>query len=372
MGVFLLTVWPVWSIRLRIMKTILPCLIGPALLAGVGYCLHAQDAGEKLATGKVLLLLNGHVMEGDIEKIGTQMRVRRGASEVWIAADLSARLCADWDDAYLFMETLIKADSANDHVKLARWCNMQHMNDKALRQAKIALELQPEHPGARQIVMLLERNMREPADKATPVSVPVPISVPGKPAETPFFVDVTAETSIAFTTKVQPILMNTCANCHANGGGGKFVLERVSEGGQKVATQRNLAAVLSFIDMDRPSISPLLVKAVAPHGAATPPIKDRSAKPFVALKDWLDLTIAKNPHLKDYHAAKKGAPAPPNPEHKSSFGTQKSSAAPAQREIIVSVQQPQAPPGEREWCDPDIFNDWAHPRVGPQQTANSR
>jgi hypothetical protein len=349
----------------------LPCLIVPALVAGVGYCLHAQDAADKPATGKVLLLRNGHVMEGDIEKVGTQMHVRRGASEVWIAADLSARLCPDWDDAYLFMQTLIKADSAGDHVKLARWCNMHQMNDKALAQAKIALELQPEHPGARQIVTLLERTMRAPAVKSAPVSAAVPASVPVKSAEAPFFVDVTAETSIAFTTKVQPILMNTCANCHANGSGGKFVLERVSEGGQKVATQRNLAAVLSFIDMDRPSISPLLVKAVSPHGATTPPIKDRSAKPFVALKDWLDLTIAKNPQLKDYHAAKKGAPAKTNQEPKSSFGTHQSSAAPAQREIVVSVQQTHESQTPREdEFDPRIFNDWAHPRV--QQTANSR
>jgi hypothetical protein len=339
-----------------IMKTFLPCLIGPALMAGVGFFLHADDAVEKAATGKVLLLKNGQVVEGDIEKVGTQMRVRRGASEVWIAADLSARLCADWDDAYVFMQTLIKADSAGDQVRLARWCNMHHMNDRALTHAKLALQLQADHAGAKQIVTLLERSQREPGGKSSPVAASAPATGAAKSTETAFL-DVTAETSIAFTSKVQPILMNTCASCHANGGGGKFALERVSEGGQKVASMRNLAAVLNYIDMDRPSISPLLVKAVTPHGASSPPIKDRSAKPFIALKDWLDLTIAKNPQLKEYNAAKKGSPAKSNSDRpRVGFGAQQSSATPAQP----------------EWCDPSIFNDWAHPRAGPSQTANRR
>jgi hypothetical protein len=244
------------------------------------------------------------------------------------------------------------------------------MNDKAMTHAKIALELRPEHVGAKQIVTLLERTMRDPAGKPAMVSAPTPVSVPAKSADTPFFVDVTAETAIAFTTKVQPILMNTCANCHANGSGGKFILERVSEGGQKVATQRNLAAVLNFIDMDRPTISPLLTKAVSPHGATTPPIKDRSAKPFVALKDWLDLTIAKNPQLKEYHAAKKGVPAKSTEQPKTTFGTHQSSAAPAQRANVVAVQQPQAAFDDE--FDPRIFNDSYHPRARPQQTADSR
>ena len=69
-------------------------------------------------SGKVLLLRNGQVLEGEIDKVGMQMRIRRGMSEVWIAADLSARLCADWDDAYLFMRTLIKEDNAHDQVRL--------------------------------------------------------------------------------------------------------------------------------------------------------------------------------------------------------------------------------------------------------------
>jgi hypothetical protein len=165
--------------------------------------------------------------------------------------------------------------------------------------------------------------------------------------------------------------MNACASCHASGVGGKFVLERVSDGSKKTSTQFNLAAVLGYIDLDRPTISPLLTKAVTPHGGAvSSPIKDRNSKPFVAIKDWIDLTIAKNPQLREYQAIRKGVPVKTAPaQPKSDFGAQQQqSAAPSYAPQPVSVQRPQTPM-QREWCDPDIFNDWAHPRVRPQETA---
>ena len=48
---------------------------------------------------------------------------------------------------------LIKPDVANDRVKLARWCHMHKLTAEALEQARIALELQPEHTDAKQMVM---------------------------------------------------------------------------------------------------------------------------------------------------------------------------------------------------------------------------
>ena len=82
------------------MKTYLPFLIVPAAIVGVAIFVQAQDADKERTTGKVLLLKTGHAMEGDIDKVGTQLRIRRGKSEVWIAADSAVRLCADWDDAF--------------------------------------------------------------------------------------------------------------------------------------------------------------------------------------------------------------------------------------------------------------------------------
>jgi len=287
------------------MKTTIRSLFVLAILVGVGMSLYAQDAEKERTKGTVLLLKNGHAMEGDIEKVGSQLCIRRGASEVWIAAERTARLCADWDDAFSYVRSMIKTDDANDVIKLARWCHLHRLTDKALEQARLALDLQPMNSDAKQIVTMLERMKKEPTP-TTPVLIPV--TIPSLPEVAPT-VDVTSESSIAFTTRVQPILMNTCASCHATNNGGKFKLDRVSDHSQKAATQRNLAAVMPYIDLDRPAISPLLTRAITPHGGAPmPAIRDRSSVPFQALKQWIDMTVARNPQLKDYAAAKKGTP----------------------------------------------------------------
>src|SRR4051812_28704485 len=123
------------------MKLCIRFLFAVSLLAGAGGILHGQETDPERKSGKVLLLRSGHVMEGDIEKIGAQMRIKSGASEIWISDDKARKLCADWDDAYVFLQTLVKLDDADGRVKLARWCHMNHQNAKALEQAKYALEL---------------------------------------------------------------------------------------------------------------------------------------------------------------------------------------------------------------------------------------
>jgi hypothetical protein len=359
------------------MKTLMRCLILPALAVGFACSVRAQEPEEPGKTGKLLLLKSGHVMEGDIKQVGKQMCVRRGDSEVWIAADKTMRLSPDWLDAYAFMQTLIRPDNANDRVKLARWCHQNHLNTEALSQARFALDIQPNHGDAKQLVILLERALKTPLPTQTPTVVKTTAPPPPTPKvqQTPN-VDVTSETMIAFSLKVQPILLNACANCHAGASDSKFRLERVSMSGHKVATQQNLMAVLEQVNLDRPSISPLLVKAVTPHGhEQNAPLKDRSAKPFQSLQQWIVEAIAKNPQLKDYRDAKK--PLPKRPEEKpSTFSSERSSAeisVPAPRIEMTALKtapvaepRTQTPREERDWCDAAWFNECFHPHGRPQ------
>ncbi len=363
-----------------------------AVFAGVGFFLHAQDGDKQGAKGKVLLLKSGHAMEGDIEKVGTQLCVRRGKSEVWIAEDKALRLCTDWDDAFAFVFAQIKGDDAGDRVRLARWCHLHRLNEKALEQARIAVEIQPNHADAKQIVRLLERALKEPAPAPRPV---VPI-VSAQPAEATPTVDVSFETTVAYSTKVQPILMNLCATCHANGAGGKFRLERVSESNQKGSTQRNLAAVLTYVDLDHPAISPLLVMAITKHGdAPAAPIRDRSAKPLQSMQQWIEQTVAKNPQLKDYARKKTPDKLPPSSPGRGGEGSKfpmLRTTAPAPGEDVVSQPVPRleidaknpprvqpaeqtkasAPATPVDEFDPLRFNMWAHPQHFRQQAASNR
>lgn len=358
------------------MKTILRWLIMPAVLAGLADYVRAQELGEPRKTGKVLLLKNGHAMEGDIEQVGTQYCIRRGTSEVWIAGDRALRLSPDWFDTYAYMQTMIKLDSAADRVKLARWCHMHKLPEEALEQVKAALQLQPENADAKQILAALEIAKKAPPSKQV---VRAAAPTPPRPAEPAPTVDVTAESLVAFTAKVQPILMNLCASCHVNDSNGKFQLERVFESGHKVATQRNLAAVLSQVDLDRPTISPLLVKAITPHGREPlAPIRDRSAVPFQAMQHWIADTLQKNPQLKEYRDAQK-SPSVTTPVGKSAAVASPPTNGPKGAPVEVSLTTPRLEmtvvpaaqqtqttptvrPHEPDWCDPAHFNDYYHPK----------
>jgi hypothetical protein len=306
--------------------------------AGLHGALLAQQAGPEPTTGKVLLLRNGQVMEGDIRKTSAEIFVRNGMSEIGVSANLALRLCANWDDAYVFAQTMIKLDDANERVVLARWCHRHGMADRALEQARRALELKPDLADARQIVTALERAQLEKST-TKPAATPTPQPIATVAAqETITAVDVTSETQIAFVMKVQPILMNTCANCHCTGRGGKFQLERVQNVTQKAAAQKNLARVLTYIDLERPTISPLLVKSVMPHGnASQSPMKDRNSPAFRTLQEWIVQTIARNPHLKEYHATKqpqKEAPPRLSSGTKTTASSSSSADAPKDGEVV--------------------------------------
>src|SRR5262249_61729093 len=85
-------------------------------------------------------------------------------------------------------------------------------------------------------------------------------------------VEVHIEAVSEFATRVQPILMNTCACCHATAGkGGAYQLQRDHDytlNGQK-ALQQNLAATLAQVNLHQPQSSPFLTKAVSVHGDST-------------------------------------------------------------------------------------------------------
>jgi hypothetical protein len=352
------------------MKTLLRWLILPTLVVGIAATLRAQETGETRKTGKVLLLKSGQVMEGEIEQVGNEMCIRRGSSELRIATDRTVRLCPDWIDAYAFMLAHIRDTNADDHLKLARWCHANRMADQAIHHTKAALELQPNHGEAKQLLTALERMGQPQADRPAVAPIATPPVPAVRPVEAPAAVDVTAESFIAFATKVQPILMNACASCHASEKVTAFRLERVADSNRKVSTLRNLAMVIEHTDLDHPTVSPFLVKAVTPHGKdAITPLKDRSAAPFQALQGWVVDTIKKNPQLKEYRAAKNPAPIKKQPEEKPSTFSSQGSSLDVSRPLT-----PATPPRVarvRDWCDPDIFNEWAHPPSSSPQVAQT-
>jgi hypothetical protein len=261
----------------------------------------APGQTPELLRGKALLLDNDRVLEGDIEKVETQYRVKRTVGELWLPASRVKKLCKDVGECYDAMKAQLNLKDADERLKLARWCQVNGMSNYAFLEAKAALDMRPEHKESISLVQMLERvsitSATTPArPKATPAPQPPPIARGTS-------VDISNEAFATFATRVQPILMNTCVSCHSNGRGGAFQLLRVSDGGHRASAQGNLKIVLEFVNVEKPALSPLLIKSVVAHGGVpTPPIKNRQAVPFQTLQSWVEQLVESNPHLKEMRA----------------------------------------------------------------------
>ena len=124
-------------------------------------------------------------------------------------------------------------------------------------------------------------------------------AVPGTEAE----LVIRPEAARAFPGRVQPILMNLCANCHcrADHPSGFKLMRVTGEFANAQATSRNLRAAAMFVRPENPSASPLLTKAITPHGGARDPsLTGRDHPAFKSLEIWA-------------HWARPAAPPPAQP-----------------------------------------------------------
>jgi hypothetical protein len=304
--------------------------------------LSPAEPPQPARTGKVLVLENENVLVGEIERLGDQYRVRRSLGETWVPANHALCLCSDMEAAYAFIRGRANLHDPDERLRLARWCRGNGLLAQAITEAKAALTLRPDHPESRRLLALLEL-----AAEAPP-SVPVPPPAPEKP--TPG-VDLTAECLGMFVTKVQPVLMNTCANCHTTAHPGPFRLTRAYEGlSTGKALQQNLAVVLAQVNFAQPQTSPLLTKAVSDHAHnGQAPLRGRQMAAYRTLEDWVRLTLENNPQL---HEPQPPPPATPMGRAESTWGQEHTPPPPKPAAKVSGTPDP---------YDPEDFNRLAHP-----------
>jgi hypothetical protein len=283
------------------MKTLIPLV----LYAAVFTAPNAPSPADMGPTrGKVLILENEQPLVGDIERVGDSYRVRRLIGETTVPADRVLRLCADMDEAFQFVRSRANLADADERLRLAEWCRLNGLHEQAVAEVKAAVQLRPDHVATRRLLSYLE--------ESGPIKQ-TPAKESGDAANARVSIDLTEEALGQFATKVQPILMNACANCHANGRGGAFKLTHAYNSTvlNRKTLQQNLAAVLGEVNLIQPQNSLLLSKAVSVHGSQEQaPIKNRQAAAYHALEEWVWITLANNPQLRDEAVQKAAAKAP--------------------------------------------------------------
>jgi hypothetical protein len=290
------------------MNTILRHLL-VVFLAGAGLA-PARATEPAAAAGKVLLLQSERALEGDVERVGDQYRVRRTTGETWVPAGQALGLCRTMHEAYERVRARANLGDADEHLRLANWCRQYGLRAEALAEVREAVRLRPGHEPSRHLLTNLEQSgWQKPPQPAARANEPEPRTAPD--------VDLTAEALGLFSNRVQPILMNACASCHATGRGGAFKLARAYGVGtaDRKTMQQNLAAVIGQLNARQPQASPLLTKSVSVHGAmAQAPLRNRQAPAYRALEDWVGRTLANNPQLQERLSPPPASPPPALPK----------------------------------------------------------
>jgi hypothetical protein len=346
------------------MNTIIRHLLGVAVLAGAGLAPARGTDPAPAATGKVLLLQNERALEGDIERVGDQYRIRRTVGETWLPAERALCLCQTMQEAYEQLRARANLGDADERLRLAGWCREYGLRAQALAEVREAVRLRPGHEPSQRLLANLERSAWErplpPAPRPSEPEPPVPD------------VDLTADALGLFSTRVQPILMNACASCHATGRGGAFKLTRAYGVGtaDRKTMRQNLAAVIGQLNARQPQASPLLTKSVSVHGAmAQAPLRNRQAPAYRTLEDWVGRTLANNPQLQERlspppAAAPPVLPKPAAPAVKGDSRTGDELPPPAGPQPPAPKPPAPgfgAPPEPPDPFDPDAFNRQTHP-----------
>lgn len=270
------------------MGTLLQIAVFSTIL-GLAQAAPAGDSPAPAGKGSpgVLVLENEKTLEGHIEELGGQYCVRRQAGELWVAKDRVLKLCQSREEAYQYLRTRANLQDPDEHIRLARWCNLCGLKHEAMEEIEEAVKLRPEDRESRLLLFKLQQAAADAAENRAKAAPATEEPAPVMPAS------VTSESLSIYVTKVQPILMNTCASCHAAGRGGNFKLTRVFSNSvvSRRITLQNLSAVLSQLQKDRPAASPLLVKAVSVHGDMAQPALKELSLPFRTLDEWVRLTI---------------------------------------------------------------------------------
>ncbi|NBY00784.1 MAG: hypothetical protein EBQ87_02205 [Planctomycetes bacterium] len=318
-------------------------LLSLSLVALLGAEEPAPATAKPAIKGKVLLLENERVLEGDIELVGDRYKIKRTIGETWLPTNNVVRLCPSMDDAYLFLRSRTNLEDADERLKLVSWCVRYGLKERAVEEATAAVELRPEHsPSIRLLTHLkasIDQDQLRKEINTTVVAEEVPIVLP---------IEVANDSLSVFATRIQPILMNTCATCHSTGKGGNFKLQRVyglAKPNQK-NLQQNLAAVLSQVNLQQPDNSPFLGKALTLHGGANKaPIKGRETEAYKLLEDWVRMTTVRH--------------AIAQVEVPSSFAEEKVGVKPMKPTPVP----PKEKEGEKEAnpFDPEVFNKLFNP-----------
>jgi hypothetical protein len=286
-------------------------------------------AASAESPSRVIVLDNENLIEGEVNRAAGGYQVRRAeGGDMTVPANRVLAVVADRKEAFTVVAGRANRRDADERLRLARWCVVNGLNDEALSEAKAAARMRPGFDAAERQIRLLEALAKAVPPVADPAVVPAKAETPvaDTVSDVPA-IEYNSESYPLFASRVNTILVNLCASCHARDDAKAF---RLTRAGGRTGITKNLMAALPHINAADPATSPLLVKALTPHGGATEaPFKTRTHPAFPALETWVR-----------FARAAEGTPAPEGPP----LGREP--AEPKKLPELPDAVKVAAPPGE--------------------------
>lgn len=282
---------------------------------------------------RYVLLRNDHVLHGQVTTQGSSVVIRRGSgSELTLRTDQVFAIRDDLQSLFDVRQSMKRRrwqPSVSELLDDARWCVDQEMPDQATMLLLQIYQFVPDHPVARQLEERLRRSIQtsDSADSTSGVRrasfdrqlAPQrsPSNRPGRNGSSPNEPNLNLTTAPqelhSFTSRIQPILISRCGQCHHDCSSQSWQLKMPHAGSRvgQSGTVHNLETTLRYCRSGDPETSELLQMATTAHGETSenPPIAEHESHLIATMSDWIsrlsskeqsvETILAENPRKRD-------------------------------------------------------------------------
>jgi hypothetical protein len=236
---------------------------------------EAQQTPAQPAAG-VLVLRNGNVLPGVVQRQGNHYRIENEGSVLQIPASQVEMACASLVDAYEQRRQQRVGNATDAHLELARWCLRHGLLAEAAREILDARTDDPGHPALRTLDLQLQQGLADEAsrlqrqrDAVAHASHAEPVATE-EVAQPERMIEPTADVQEKFVRSIQPMLIHGCtmSGCHSPNSRQTMELDRWALEGSGIPAliRKNLEQVLAQVDVEDPASSPLMRRARQAHG----------------------------------------------------------------------------------------------------------
>ena len=216
----------------------------------------------------MLLVRGGRLLEGDIRRGAGGYVVNVPSGNMFVPFEHVKFEADSKADAYRKLRKSMPDLTASNHIALARWCISDQQLHAAQTELSDALALEPSRQEARDMLRRLESLMHPRT--ATHLTLPRPARRTGDgflANEVKSLAGLPRDLAQKYVLRIQPLLLNKCGNAKCHGGeSGSGLKLRHRHGVTRLTTERNLASIVTFINLAAPDQSPLLVIPQGNHG----------------------------------------------------------------------------------------------------------